>query len=103
MNFRGVIAGDAGVGSGGADTHINQPATNGSSFDQAYRLCQNMKAAGVIVYTVGFHIDNDATAMSVFSQCATSADHFFLADDGTSLQTTFRQIGQSISQLRLTR
>ena len=99
----GVIAQNSLSGSGSNNDHINCNATNGASAAQTIALCTAMKARGIIVYTVGFHIDNDATAMSVFSQCATSADHFFLADDGTSLQEAFRQIGQSISQLRLTR
>ena len=98
----GVIAQNSLSGSGSNADHINCNGTNGSSAAQTIALCTAMKARGIIVYTVGFHIDNDATAMSVFSQCATSADHFFLADDGTSLQEAFRQIGQSISQLRLT-
>lgn len=98
----GVIASNAISGSGSAADHINCNATNGSSASQTIAICNAMKARGVVVYTVGFHIDNDATALGVFQQCATDAAHFYLADDGTSLQNAFRQIGQSISQLRLT-
>ncbi len=98
----GVIAANAISGSGSASDHINCNATNGSSAAQTIAMCTAMKARGIVIYTVGFHIDNDATALSVFSQCATDSSHFFLADDGTSLQNAFRQIGQSISQLRIT-
>ncbi len=97
----GVISRDALSGSGQTADHINCNATNGASAAQTISVCRAMKQQGIIVYTVGFHIDNDATALSVFHQCATDDSHFFLADDRTTLQTAFRQIGQSISQLRL--
>lgn len=99
---QGVIARDALTGSGATTDHINCNATNGSSASQTIAICNAMKQRNIIVYTVGFHIDNDATAMSVFSQCATDSSHFFLADDRVTLQNAFQQIGQSISQLRLT-
>ena len=98
----GVIASNALSGSGSTADHINCAATNGASASQTISICNAMKARGVVVYTVGFHIDNDATALSVFHQCATDDSHFYLADDGTSLQNAFRNIGQSISQLRIT-
>lgn len=98
----GVIARDALSGSGSTADHTNCNATNGSSASQTIAVCNAMKARNITVYTVGFHIDNDATAMSVFRQCATNDDHFYLADDRATLQEAFRNIGQSISQLRLT-
>mgnify|MGYP000878041215 CR=1 FL=1 len=98
----GVIASNALSGSGSTADHINCAATNGASASQTISICNAMKARGVVVYTVGFHIDNDATALSVFHQCATDDSHFYLADDGTTLQAAFRNIGQSISQLRIT-
>lgn len=99
---QGVIARDALSGSGSTSDHINCNATNGSSASQTIAICNAMKQRNIIVYTVGFHIDNDATALSVFRQCATDESHFYLADDRTTLQNAFQQIGQSISQLRLT-
>ena len=98
----GVIARDALTGSGSTSDHTNCNATNGSSAAQTIAICNAMKNRNVVVYTVGFHIDNDATAMSVFRQCATDDSHFYLADDRATLQEAFRNIGQSISQLRLT-
>lgn len=98
----GVISRDALTGSGSTSDHINCNATNGASAAQTIAICRAMKNRNIIVYTVGFHIDNDATALSVFHQCATDDSHFFLADDRTTLQNAFQQIGQSISQLRLT-
>ncbi|MEQ1809677.1 MAG: hypothetical protein ABL889_07120 [Terricaulis sp.] len=88
--------------SGSTSDHTTCNATNGSSAAQTIAICNAMKQRNIIVYTVDFHIDNDATAMSVFRQCATDESHFYLADDRTTLHAAFRQIGQSISQLRLT-
>ncbi|MBK8542708.1 MAG: hypothetical protein IPL62_03500 [Caulobacteraceae bacterium] len=88
--------------SGSTSDHITCNATNGSSAAQTIAICNAMNQRNIIVYTVDFHIDNDATAMSVFRQCATDESHFYLADDRTTLQNAFQQIGQSISQLRLT-
>ena len=88
--------------SGSTSDHITCNATNGSSAAQTIAICNAMKQRNIIVYTADFHIDNDATAMSVFRQCATDESHFYLADDRTTLQNAFQQIGQSISQLRLT-
>ncbi|EDX82086.1 MAG: TadE/TadG family type IV pilus assembly protein [Phenylobacterium sp.] len=108
--FRGVIASDAGNGSGGADTHINQPATNGSSFEQAYRLCENMKAADVIVYTVGFDIGAARnmtgpidSAGELMARCATNPDRAFQASSSTDLSDAFRDIGRDITRLRISR
>lgn len=98
----GVIARNALSGSGSSADHTNCNATNGSSAAQTIAMCNAMKARNITVYTVGFHIDNDATALSVFHQCATNDAHFYLADDRATLQEAFRNIGQSISQLRLT-
>jgi len=108
--FKGVIASDAGSGSGGTDTHINQSATNGSSFDQAFRLCQNMREAGVVVYTVGFDIPAPAnltgaidSAGELMQRCASNPDRAFQASNSTDLSDAFRDIGRDITRLRISR
>src|SRR3546814_13847045 len=52
----GVIAKNStgGGASGSSGEKINENGTNGSPFAQAEALCTNMKAAGVLAYTVGF-------------------------------------------------
>jgi hypothetical protein len=97
----GVIAKDAGAGSGSSWDHINCNATNGNGFSQAATLCANMKAKGIIVYTVGFDVGNDATATAMLTNCATDADHVYFPSTGTELKTAFRAIGQEISSLRI--
>jgi len=99
----GVIAADAGSGSGSANDKINCNATNGDPFAQAAALCAGMKAEGVIVYTVGFDISDNVDVVNVLTNCATSPAHAKLADNGGDLQTVFRQIAVEISNLRVAR
>ncbi|MGH1352942.1 MAG: vWA domain-containing protein [Methyloligellaceae bacterium] len=75
---------------------------NGSSDTQADKLCEKMKEAGVTVYTIGFDL-NSSSAKNTLKGCATSDDHYFLADDGEKLRATFREIAFQIAQLRLSK
>ncbi|EJL32211.1 Flp pilus assembly protein TadG [Caulobacter sp. AP07] len=97
----GVIAKDAGSGSGSSSQHINCNATNGDAFAQANTLCENIKAKGIILYTVGFDVGDDAAATSMLTTCATDKDHAFFPATGADLKTAFRAIGQEISSLRI--
>lgn len=98
----GVISRDAGSGSGSASDHINCNSPNGNAFDQAVTLCNNAKASGVTIYTVGFEVSNGSPAQQVLNQCASSMGHAYLADNGTELRDAFRDIATAISLLRLT-
>jgi hypothetical protein len=81
---------------------INCNATNGPSYQQARTLCTNMKAKGITVYTVGFQIDGSgSTAYQTLQQCASSADKFFNAEDGTELRLSFRAIALEVAKLSL--
>lgn len=99
--YNGVIAKDAGSGSGNELYHINQNATNGNAFSQADKLCAAMKAAGVIVYTVGLGVGSDPAANGVLTNCATSTKHVYFPSGGTDLKDAFRAIGQEINSLRI--
>ena len=107
----GVIAQDAGTGSGDTNWHNRCDATNGSPFQQAVDLCAAMKGQDVIIYTVGLGVanvnDNTPnrvdTAREVIETCATSADHVYLPDGDTDLREAFRAIARSISDLRIAR
>lgn len=97
----GVIANDAGSGSGASSTHINCNAPNGSGFTQAIALCNAMKARGIIVYTVGFDVGSDASAQNLVNTCATSSEHVYQPSTGTALKDAFRSIAQDIMKLRI--
>ena len=100
---KGVISKDSGSGSGSAADHINCNAPNGDAFSQARTLCANMKAKGVIIYTVGFDVAADQDAQDIVRECATDAQHVYLPSTGAALKTAFRAIGEDISRLRISR
>ena len=100
---KGVISQDSGSGSGSSADHINCNAPNGNAFSQAQALCDNMKAEGVIIYTVGFDVAADQAAQAIMTECATDAQHVYLPSTGAALKDAFHAIGQDISRLRLSR
>ena len=99
----GVIARNAGSGSGGTVDKINQNSTNGDPFDQGEALCDAMKARGVIVYTVGFQIADGGAAADLLADCASSAQHAYLPSSGSDLSEAFAAIGRDITRLRISR
>ncbi len=99
----GVIARNAGSGSGSLYDKIACDATNGDPFDQAARLCAGMKAKDVIVYTVGFSITPGSEAANILSSCATDKDKAFLPQSGADLSNDFQAIGRDITRLRISR
>ena len=77
-------------------------SSNGSSNTQARQLCANMKAEGVVVYTVGFEL-SASSAIETMEQCATSSAHHYIAEDGNDLKLAFRDIAFKLAQLRLSK
>ncbi|MEQ1578589.1 MAG: vWA domain-containing protein [Hyphomicrobium sp.] len=72
---------------------------NGKSIDQASKLCDGMKAAGITVYTVGFEAPPEV--LPLLQQCASSPTHFFDARNGEELMSTFKDIANRLTSLRL--
>jgi len=99
----GVISRDSTTGSGATTAHIDCDAPNGTAYVQTTALCTAMKAAGVIVYTVGFQVVDDDRARAIVNGCATDAAHVYLANTGGDLASAFAAIGRDISQLRISR
>ncbi|HLL27302.1 MAG TPA: TadE/TadG family type IV pilus assembly protein [Xanthobacteraceae bacterium] len=62
--------------------------------------CANIKAAGIIIYTV--QVDTDGSPTSTLLQnCATDASKFFLLTSSSQIVTTFQQIGTQLANLHL--
>lgn len=99
----GMISADATSGSGSSSDHINCNSTNGNAYDQSEQLCDAMKDAGIEIYTVGFQVDAYPAGEALMEYCAQDAAHFFTADDGTELNSVFRRIAQSVSEIYLSR
>lgn len=100
----GVIAADSGSGSGSSSTHINCDATNGSSLSQAGTLCANIKGMqNTTLYTVGFDLGSNTSALNFLQSCASDPSDFFRADTGTDLTNAFKSIAQNLNSLRLSK
>jgi len=69
--------------------------------NQAVELCKKMKDKSIEIYTVGFQLDNDK-AKTMLSNCATSTEHNYTANNGDQLKQAFRDIALKIAFLRLT-
>jgi Flp pilus assembly protein TadG len=78
-------------------------AANGCSTTQARALCTAMKAKGIVVYTVGFQLGGNQTAIDTLNQCATDSTRAYTADDGTQLRQAFRDIAIKLTSLYLSK
>jgi hypothetical protein len=78
----------------------NRSAQARNSQDLARSLCRNMKDKNVVVYSVGFMLD-DASAEAVMRDCATSLGTFYRAENGNQLRQAFRDIAEDLMKLRL--
>jgi len=64
-------------------------------------LCNNMKAAGIMIYTIQVNTDGAAKS-SVLASCASEPGDFFYLTSADQILDTFNTIGASLSQLRIT-
>ena len=75
--------------------------SNASSIDtRQAKTCDNIKAAGIVIYTVQVNTGGDPTS-TLLQNCASDASKFFLLTSSTQIVTTFNQIGTALSNLRL--
>lgn len=93
---QGPSSGALGSGSSGTGS-LNKK----SSPAQAKLLCDSMKADGIEIFSVGFDLGGNQTAISTMNYCASSPDMFYNADDGEALKNAYRDIALRISKLYL--
>jgi len=75
--------------------------TNASSIDtRQAKTCANIKAAGIVLYTVQVNTGSDPTS-TLLQNCASDKSKFFLLTSANEIVTTFDQIGTALSSLRL--
>jgi len=75
--------------------------TSQSSIDtRQQKTCDNVKAAGITLYTVQVNTGGDPTS-TLLQNCASDTNKFFLLTSSTQIIGTFNQIGTAISNLRL--
>jgi Flp pilus assembly protein TadG len=70
-------------------------------------ICNGMKTKGVVVYTVGFDLNNAGAqkqrAIDTLTACATEPGKFFRAENAAELNAAFRAIAEDIVSLRLSK
>jgi Flp pilus assembly protein TadG len=62
--------------------------------------CANVKASGVVLYTVQVNTGGDPTS-TLLKTCATDASKFFLLTSANQMVAAFQQIGTALSNLRI--
>jgi hypothetical protein len=66
------------------------------------QVCKNMKAAGIVIYTVAFQIPGDqAGALDLLRSCASDEDKYYAPGSDAELLAAFNSIARDISDLRL--
>ncbi|CAN1722695.1 VWA domain-containing protein [Hyphomicrobium sp. 1Nfss2.1] len=78
-------------------------AANGCSAKQALELCENMKAKGVEVWTVGFDVSKSSLAAQTLKACATDETKYYNAEDGLQLQSAFTDIAVKLTTVYLSK
>lgn len=66
------------------------------------QVCTSMKNAGILVYTIAFN-NPSYTTEQMMRRCASQDSFYFDSPDTSALQTAFKQIGDSLSNLRVSR
>lgn len=64
-------------------------------------LCTAMKSEGIIIYTITFNVSGDI--QQIYEDCATSKSHYFDSPSNDQLDGVFEAIGDSLSNLRISR
>ncbi len=75
--------------------------TSQSSIDARQQLtCNNIKAAGITLYTIQVNTGGDPTS-TLLQNCASTSDKFFLLTSASQIMSVFTQIGTNLTQLRV--
>ena len=75
--------------------------TSAASIDARQAItCTNVKATGIVVYTVQVNTSGDPTS-TVLKNCASDSSKFFMLTSGSQIITTFDQIATELANLHL--
>lgn len=76
-------------------------ATSNTAVGQFRRVCNEARANGIIVYTIGFQINRNGLSNTLLSECATDPSKYIFVED-LDIQAAFDEIAASLSRLRIT-
>lgn len=68
---------------------------------QFSQTCESMKDEGIIIYTITFR--TSGSIQDIYENCATSDAHYFDSPSNDELDAVFEAIGDSLSNLRLSK
>ncbi|MEQ9315450.1 MAG: pilus assembly protein TadG-related protein [Henriciella sp.] len=74
-------------------------SSQGNSRSQAESMCDSIKDAGVLIYSVAFQAPN--SGKEVLKECASGNDFYFAAESGEQLRAAYQTIATQISDLRI--
>ena len=81
----------------------NRWYSNASQIDaRQKKLCDNAKAENITIYAVQVNTGSDPTS-SVLQYCASGTDKFYLVTSASQTVSVFKDIGTSLSRLRVAR
>ena len=91
-----------------SEGHLGTTSTNSSTLtakmdERTLAACNNIKAAGITVYTVAFEMANEDAGLGLLQSCASDEDKYFAPNSAGELISAFKAIGQDISELRITK
>ena len=84
----------------GLNTEDRWYTTQSSIDTRQQKTCNNIKAAGITLYTVQVNTGGDPTS-TLLQNCASDSSKFFLLTSAQQIVTTFNQIGTALSNLRI--
>jgi Mg-chelatase subunit ChlD len=65
-------------------------------------LCENIKADGITVFTVSFMV-TDVASKALLANCASDSSKAYSAESAAALANAFKDIGSTLTAMRLTR
>jgi Flp pilus assembly protein TadG len=80
-------------------TSIDPATLTGALNSRMAQLCTNMKASGIVIYTI--RVEQTTGDPAHMRNCASDADKFFDVASASALDATFREIARSIQKLRI--
>ncbi|TPQ51170.1 pilus assembly protein TadG [Prosthecomicrobium hirschii] len=82
----------------------NRWSSRQSSIDaRQKKTCTNVKAAGIVLYTVQVDTSGSDGVSTLLQDCATDTSKYFMLTSADQIISTFQSIGTSLSQLRLSK
>lgn len=67
------------------------------------QLCTAMKNKGIYIYTIALGTDPTAAGLTMLQNCATASNYYFNSPSTSQLQSIFSAIGDSLSNLRVSK